>query len=891
MTKKTDHPSGERIARFADIEVLSYRADKFADLTPRQRMLSYYLAEASLRGRDITTIQNCRYNLWVRSIMEKLYCHYREQKDNEQIVLLEEYLYRIWFANGIHHHYSGVKFLAQFNQEFLKKALQEVKIELEPEESSLLERILYDPNFLPKRTEQSGSKDLIAASSVNFYTPGITQAEAEDYYNRLNKSLSDEEKKCPPSFGLNTRLTRSVLCELTEEICHVNGLYGEALKAIVEALEKAIPFADNKEQAESLRLLCDYYCSGDIRRYDEFCIHWVENSTCIDFINGFTEVYADPLGIHGSWEGLVHMRDEEASERTRLISQNAGWFEKHSPIDPRFRKSNPRGISANVVNVLTIAGDSYPATPIGINLPNADWIRAEHGSKSVTIDNITDAYNHAARGTGLYEEFVPNEEVRRHLETYADLTDSLHTDLHECLGHGSGQLLPGVSGDALKEHASTLEETRADLFALYFLADEKMIDLGLLDNPHAYEANYYKYMLNGLMTQLVRIKKGECIEEAHMRNRALIARYVLEQAEPTGAMTLEKKNDKTVLIVRDYRTIRTIIAKLLAEVQRIKSEGDYAAGKTLVERYAIHIDPVLHEEILTRYAGLDMAPYKGFVNPRLRPIYGETGQMIDTSIEYTEDYAEQMLRYSTEYGFLSTESPLRQEARRIRSLLRRAMDGILSTSMRKKGLSYGINFGVTREHLLRLARTAEPSAFLADYLWRRDVRETKILATMIYPAEELTHERATRFLQEAENIELREQLTANLLERMPQAMLSIDIWLKSPDTTPSMMIGVLILAALLFTKGCKPDDTLTQDLLNRSWQYLSDEKESMELRKAALLLLKRYGRSSTDGAKKVLCLLPDMDKDTAPILNEFCEDIRFELDFYRKYSDDQPTTK
>lgn len=884
MTKETtQHRSGERIARFADIEVLSYRADLFGTLTPKQRMLCYHLSEAALRGRDITTIQNCRYNLWVRSLMERIYTHLSKSERTDDFALLEEYLFCIWFANGIHHHYSGAKFMARFSPEFLREALRVTGMELEPEEQVLLERVLYDADFLPKQTEQSGEEDIIKASSVNFYAPGITRAEAESHYKNLIEALPENEKSCPPSFGLNTRLIRSTSGELKDEVCCIDGLYGPAIEAVVASLEAAIPYTENEEQAACIRLLCDYYRTGDVRLYDRFCIRWVENNrTRIDFINGFTEVYADPIGIHGSWEGLVHMQDEEAGRRTRIISEHAGWFEAHSPIDARFRKKNPHGISATVVNVLTIAGDSYPATPIGINLPNADWIRAEHGSKSVTIDNITDAYNHAARGTGLYEEFIPDEEVRRHVELHADLTDSLHTDLHECLGHGSGQLLPGVPGDALGEHASTLEETRADLFALYFLADPKMIELGLLTDPDAYKANYYKYMLNGLMTQLVRIKRGEEIEEAHMRNRALIARYVLEHAERPGAMSLVCEEGKTALVIKDYEAVRAIIAGLLTEVQRIKSEGDYTAGKALVERYAVHVDPLLHEEVLTRHAKLDIAPYKGFVNPRLRPVYNSEGRLTDATIEYTEGYAEQMLRYSAEYSFLPTDSPLLQEARRLRSHLRRAMDGVLSASMREKGLHYGINFGVTREHLLRMARTADASAPLADYLWRRDVRETKILATMIFPAEELTHEQATRLLREADNVELREQLTANLLERMPEAIRSIGRWIESKETTPDMMTGVLTLAARLFTRGIFPENAPAEKLLALAILHLSDEEQKTELRRASALLLKRYGRGSAERTKKVLCLLPESSQDTAPVLYELCEDIRFELDFYPK---------
>ncbi len=879
--EKKEFQSGERVARFADIEILSYRADRFGQLSPEQRMLCYHLAEAALRGRDISTIQNCRYNLWVRMLMERIYRHLREQPRTDEFGLLEEYLFCIWFANGIHHHYSGSKFIARFSADYLRTALRDTATELEPEELTLLERVLYDADFLPKRTEQSGDKDLIAASAVNFYTPGITQAEAESFYRTLQEALPEGEKECPPSFGLNTRLTRSVSGELHEEVCRAGGLYGEAIDHIITALADSMAYAENEQQRTALRLLSDYYRTGDLRLYDRFCIDWVGNKeTRIDYINGFTEVYADPIGLHGSWEGLVHMRDEEASERTRIISEHAGWFEAHSPIDSRFRKQEARGVSATVVNVVTIAGDSYPATPIGINLPNADWIRACHGSKSVTIDNITDAYNHAARGTGLYEEFVPDAAMRRLMEAHADLTDSLHTDLHECLGHGSGQLLPGVAGDALREHASTIEETRADLFALYFLADSKMLELQLLSDPDAYKANYYKYMLNGLMTQLVRIKRGEKIEEAHMRNRALIARYVLEQAEPRGYMSLSAGTGKTVLSINDYTGVRNIIAELLAEVQRIKSEGDYPAAKALVERYAIHIDAALHREVLERYAALEIAPYKGFVNPVLTPIYNTEGVMTDVEIAYTEGYAEQMLRYGEVYGYLSTESPLKQEARRLRTLLRRAMDGVLSASMREKGLEYGINFGVTREHLLRLARTADATAQLADYLWRRNVRETKILATMIYPPRELTHERATQLLREAENIELREQLTANLLEKMPHAMQSIGRWMGDPSATPAMITGAFMLAARLLTRGILPEAGTEEMLIMRAIAYLTDEKETTELRRAAALTLKRYGRNTAERKQKVLHLLPEVSQDTAPVLHELCKDIRFELDFY-----------
>lgn len=639
--------------RFADIQMLRYRVDGFDGLDARRKAYVYYLAKATLSGRDITTDQYGKYNLVIRKTLETLSCHCVDT-DADDFRQMTVYLKRVWFSNGIHHHYGCEKFVPGFSEGWFRKAVGALPSGCFPiagyaDAESLLGVIcpvIFDPGVLPKRVNQADGEDLVLTSACNFYE-GVTQAEAERFYASKH---DPEAGDCQPSWGLNSKLTR-VDGKLTEDKYVTGGLYGAALKKIVYWLEKARGVAENDSQARLIDLLVDYYATGDLRRFDEFSIEWLkEQDGKVDFINGFIEVYGDPLGLKGTWEGIVELKDENATRRTRAIADNAQWFEDHSPVDPRFRKPKVKGVSAHVVQAAMLGGEEYPSSAIGINLPNADWIRARHGSKSVTIGNLTDAYNKAARDNGFDEEFVIDDATREMIRKYGDLCDDLHTDLHECLGHGSGQLLPGVSPDALKAYGSTIEEARADLFGLYYLADPKLVELGLVPNGEAYKSQYYHYLMNGLLTQLVRIKPGDQIEEAHMRNRAIIARWCLEHAE--GSVELATVDGKTYVRVNDYARLRQVFSSLLAEIQRIKSEGDYDAAKKMVEDYGVKIDTGLHKEILGRYEKLNIAPYKGFINPRMNPVMDADGNIVDVKLDYTEGYSHQMMRYSREYGLL-----------------------------------------------------------------------------------------------------------------------------------------------------------------------------------------------------------------------------------------------
>ena len=642
--------SGER---FADLQMLRYRLNGFEDLTVRQKTLVYYLAEATLSGRDITTDQFGKYNLQIRKLMELVYLHYKGSRQTEDYRAFETYLKRIWFSNGIYHHYGCEKFLPGFDEAFLRSAIADINPDLLPlREGQSVEDlcqelfpVIFNPDVLPKRVNKEDGVDLVKTSACNFYE-GVTQQEVEEYYARLKVQENDN----PPSYGLNSKLVKEGGA-LSEIVWKKDGMYGKAIERIVFWLQKAIDVAENDQQKRAIELLIKYYETGDLRIFDKYSIEWLkELDGHIDFINGFIEVYGDPLGLKGSWEGLVEYKDLEATKRTQTISRNAQWFEDHSPVDSRFKKKEVKGVTANVICAAMLGGDEYPSTAIGINLPNADWIRARYGSKSITIANITDAYNKAAHGNGFKEEFVVDDKTRRMIEKYGDVCDDLHTDLHECLGHGSGQLLPGVDPDALKAYGNTIEEARADLFGLYYIADEKLVELGLVPDHNAYRAQYYTYMLNGLMTQLTRIRPGNQIEEAHMRNRALIARWVYEHSK--GAVSMIRRDGKTYVLINDYKTLRGLFAQLLAEVQRIKSEGDFEAARALVERYAVKVDEELHAEVLARYKKLDIAPYKGFLNPWLKPICDAEGKIVDVEVDYSETYAEQMLRYSRDYGFL-----------------------------------------------------------------------------------------------------------------------------------------------------------------------------------------------------------------------------------------------
>ena len=643
-----------RDERFADLQLLRYQLTGFEKLVPKQKELIYYLSKATLYGRDITFDQFGKYNLRIRKMMEVVFMDRNINHDTDEFRAVEVYLKRIWFSNGIYHHYGCEKMMPGFSSDYLREQLQKVDARRLPlwagetldEMCDELFPVMFDPQVLPKRVNKADGEDLIQTSACHFYE-NVTQAEAEAFYDEMKKN--EPAKDTPPSFGLNSTLVKEN-GEVKELVWSANGRYANAIRHIVYWLRKAAQVAENEQQRKVIDLLISYYESGNLQTFNEYCIEWLkEHNSAIDFINGFIEVYGDPLGLKGSWEGLVEYIDETATQRTRTISSNAQWFEDHSPVDPRFRKPVVKGVSANVICAAMLGGDEYPSTAIGINLPNADWIRAEYGSKSITISNITDAYNKAAHGNGFREEFVINQKTLDLIGKYGDVCDDLHTDLHECLGHGSGRLLPGVDPDALKAYGNTIEEARADLFGLYYIADPKLVELGLTPDMEAFKSQYYTYMMNGLMTQLIRITPGNQIEEAHMRNRALIAHWCLENG---NAVRLIKRDGKTYVEVVDYDGLRQLFARLLAEMQRIKSEGDFEAARQLVERHAVQVDAELHQEVLERYRRLDLAPYKGFINPMMLPVYDQNGQMVDVQLYYGESYAHQMLRYSTEYGTL-----------------------------------------------------------------------------------------------------------------------------------------------------------------------------------------------------------------------------------------------
>lgn len=658
--------------RFADIQMLRYELKGFEDLSLNQKLYIFCLAKATLMGRDITFDQQGKYNLRIRKTLETVYLHYEGDRECEEFKAFEVYLKRIWFASGIHHHYGCEKFKPGFSEEYFYHLLENIGEELLPikrgetKEDLMrqLESILFDPEVMPKRVNQTDGEDLVLTSACNFYED-VTQEEVERFYAKMKKT----DNPNPPSYGLNSKLIKRN-CEVVELTWKEDGLYGETIREIVSWLLKAQKYAENEGQKHVIDLLVKFYRTGNLEDFDRYSIAWVEqHEGLVDFINGFIEVYGDPLGMKGTWEGIVEYKDLEATQRTQTISQNAQWFEDHSPVDPRFRKPEVKGVTANVICAAMLGGEEYPASAIGINLPNSNWIRQEHGSKSVTIGNLTDAYNKAAQGNGFRDEFVIDKETVALMNQYADITDDLHTDLHECLGHGSGQLLPNTDPDALKAYGNTIEEARADLFGLYYVADHKLVELGLTPNDEAYKAQYYSYLMNGLLTQTIRIKEGDKIEEAHMRNRALIAWWTLEHAEGAVELVQEEVSyasaedalkdaegniitTRTYMKVNDYEKLRHLFGDLLAEIQRIKSEGDYEAARQLVEKYAVNIDPALHREILARYKKLNLAPYKGFINPKMTLVFDEEGNPIDVNLDYEESYTDQMLRYSDEYGTL-----------------------------------------------------------------------------------------------------------------------------------------------------------------------------------------------------------------------------------------------
>ncbi len=645
------------VDQFADLQILRYQVPGFESLSLKQKQLLYHLSEAALMGRDILFDQNCRYNLPIRRSLEAIYKEYEGDREDAQFKALETYLKRVWFSSGIHHHYAEDKFIPTFTPEFFKSCLQQVDASNLPlRKGQTLEQfvaeithVIFDPAVLAKRTVQSGNRDLIEASANNYYGEGMTEKEVEAFYTAMK---AGQDTISPISYGLNSRLVKEN-GKIVEKVWKVGGLYSAAIKKITEELQKAVPFAENDAQKAIIEKLIEYYRTGDLKTFDAYSILWVEDTTSeVDFVNGFIETYGDPLGMKASWESTVNFINKEATERTKIISDNAQWFEDHSPVDKRFKKEKVKGVSAKVITVAMLGGDCYPSTPIGINLPNADWIRRDHGSKSVTIENITEAYDKASQGNGFSEEFVWSDAEREMIKKYGFITDNLHTDLHECLGHGSGKLLPDTESGALKAYDSTLEETRADLFGLYYLADPKLVELGLVPDGEAYKAEYYKYIMNGLMTQLVRIEAGKNVEEAHMRNRQLIAGWTYEHGQADNVIEYRERDGKTYVVVNDYEKLRTLFGSLLAEVQRIKSEGDFAAGKKLVEDYGVKVDQTLHNEVLKRYAHLNLAPYKGFVNPVMKEVKNAAGEVTDIVLDYTEGYAEQMLRYSRDYSFL-----------------------------------------------------------------------------------------------------------------------------------------------------------------------------------------------------------------------------------------------
>ena len=644
------------VEQFADLQILRYRVPGFERLSLRQKMLVYYLSQAALEGRDILFDQNGKYNLQIRKLLEAVYIHYQGDRTTEDFQQFEIYLKRIWFSNGIHHHYACDKLVPGFSAEYLTHLMASVDPSVLPINKGESVRamcdklfpVIFNPDVMPKRVNQADGEDLVLTSAANYYE-GVTQAEAEAFYAARKAEGSPTE---PVMYGMNSRLAK-VDGQIQEQVWKVGGMYSAAIGKIIGWLEKAGEYAENESQHEVIRLLIDFYRTGDLHTFDVYSIAWLKDTAShIDFVNGFIESYGDPLGMKASWESIVDFKDAEATRRTELISSHAQWFEDHSPVDARFKKEAVKGVSAKVITAAILAGDLYPSTAIGINLPNSNWIRSVHGSKSVTIGNLTEAYNRAARGNGFREEFVYSDVERKLLDTYADITDDLHTDLHECVGHGSGKLLPGVDADALRAYGSTIEEARADLFGLYYLADAKLVEWGLVPDAEAYKAEYYSYMMNGLMTQLVRIEPGRTVEEAHMRNRQLIARWVLEQGREAKVVELVVREGKTYVRVNDYVQLRALFGKLLAEVQRIKSEGDYEAARRLVETYGVQIDPALHAEVLQRYERLHLAPYKGFVNPVYTLQTDAEGNVTDVQIAYTEGYAEQMLRYSREYSNL-----------------------------------------------------------------------------------------------------------------------------------------------------------------------------------------------------------------------------------------------
>ena len=891
--------------KFADIQMLRYRLNGFEQLSLNQKQYVYCLAKATLCGRDITTDQFGRYNLKIRKLLEALYLIYKEQpealglqglsqhelsqqgqelsqkqelsQEQEQFDAMTVYLKRVWFSNGIHHHYGCDKFKPQFSESWFRSIIARSADKLASklgvasgdevmEWCAPLFPVIFDPEIMPKRVEKACGVDQVKGSACNYYE-GLTQQEVEAYYAAKN----DPSNPCPPSYGLNSKLVKTASGDIEEQVWKQGGMYGEAIDRIVYWLTKAMQFAENEKQQEVIGLLISYYRTGDLKTFDSYSIEWLkEHAGDIDFINGFIEVYGDPLGFKASWEGIVTYKDKEANERTHKICSNAQWFEDHSPVDPRFKKKEVRGVTANVVVAAMLGGDEYPSTAIGINLPNADWIRAQHGSKSITIGNLTEAYSRAAEGNGFLEEFVADESTLTLVRQFDHLCDDLHTDLHECLGHGSGQLLPGVSSDALKSYGSTIEEARADLFGLYYMADAKMVELGLLPSADAYKAHYYTYMLNGLMTQLRRITPGADIEEDHMRNRALIAYWVLDHAQ--GEVELTESNGKTCVFIHSYERLRTFFAQLLAEIQRIKSEGDYEAARQLVESYGVKVDRALLEEVHRRYEKLNIAPYKGFINPRLSLVTDAQGNVCDVKADYTESYEHQMLRYSNEFGFLSLKeenssskkeapsskaeavsSSVDDDVKKIKRSFRLFMNGVASSSMRDKGLEYKINWGIPVTRLRDMAAQYAPSVARAERLWESDVRECKILATMLMPAERFSEPMALSWLSACNNQEMVEMLVFNLVQNMPGVETFVVSLLHS-DEHNAPLAALHLVSRLVARQNVA---FMTDEVVSSFAQLVIKALNGTDavLKHAALNSVTRYVDRELKGADKVVELL------------------------------------
>lgn len=893
--------------KFADIQMLRYRLNGFEQLSLNQKQYVYCLAKATLCGRDITTDQFGRYNLKIRKLLEALYLIYKEQPEalglqglsqkqeqglsqqgqelseheqelsQEQFDAMTVYLKRVWFSNGIHHHYGCDKFKPQFSESWFRSIIARSADKLASklgiasgdevmEWCAPLFPVIFDPEIMPKRVEKACGVDQVKGSACNYYE-GLSQQEVEAYYAAKN----DPSNPCPPSYGINSKLVKTASGNIEEQVWKQGGMYGEAIDRIVYWLTKAMQFAENEKQQEVIGLLISYYRTGDLKTFDSYSIEWLkEHAGDIDFINGFIEVYGDPLGFKASWEGIVTYKDKEANERTHKICSNAQWFEDHSPVDPRFKKKEVRGVTANVVVAAMLGGDEYPSTAIGINLPNADWIRAQHGSKSITIGNLTEAYSRAAEGNGFLEEFVADESTLTLVRQFDHLCDDLHTDLHECLGHGSGQLLPGVSSDALKSYGSTIEEARADLFGLYYMADAKMVELGLLPSADAYKAHYYTYMLNGLMTQLRRITPDADIEEDHMRNRALIAYWVLDHAQ--GEVELTESNGKTCVFIHSYERLRTLFAQLLAEIQRIKSEGDYEAARQLVESYGVKVDRALLEEVHRRYEKLNIAPYKGFINPRLSLVTDAQGNVCDVKADYTESYEHQMLRYSNEFGFLSLKeenssskkeapsskaeavsSSVDDDVKKLKRSFRLFMNGVASSSMRDKGLEYKINWGIPVTRLRDMAAQYAPSVALAERLWESDVRECKILATMLMPAERFSEPMALSWLSACNNQEMVEMLVFNLVQNMPGVETFVVSLLHS-DEHNAPLAALHLVSRLVARQNVA---FMTDEVVSSFAQLVIKALNGTDavLKHAALNSVTRYVDRELKGADKVVELL------------------------------------